>query len=76
MSIPRILSTLGLVLALAGCASYQMGNDHANDNGSYSGSTLNSPVTDENPHIGGDQNYPASVSDQGRQQVPPEKTDY
>jgi hypothetical protein len=76
MSTLRSLFALALVLSLNGCAGYQMGNDHSNDNGSYSGSTLNSPVTDQNPHVGGDQNYPASVSDQGRQQVPPEKTDY
>ena len=76
MATTRILSAIGLLLALSGCTSYQMGNDHAGDNGSYSGSTLNSPVTDQNPHVGGDASYPASVSDQGREQVPPEKTDY
>jgi len=76
MFFPRLLAVLGLVLSLGGCASYQWGNDHAGDNGSYSGSTLNSPVTDQNPHVGGDQNYPASVGDQGRQQVPPGQTDY
>jgi hypothetical protein len=76
MFFPRLLAVLALVLFLGGCASYQWGNDHAGDNGSYSGSTLNSPVTDQNPHVGGDQNYPASVGDQGRQQVPPGQTDY
>ena len=76
MSIARLLAVLGLVLSLGGCASYQMGNDHAGDNGSYSGSTLNSPVTDQNPHVGGDSTYPSSVSDQGRQQVPPGQTAY
>jgi len=76
MFIARLLVVLGLVLSTGGCASYQIGNDHAGDNGSYSGSTLNSPVTDQNPHVGGDQNYPASVGDQGRQQVPPGQTDY
>lgn len=79
-TIPAMLTSrllaLGCALLLCGCASYQMGNDHANDNGSYSGGTLNSPVTDQNPHIGGDPSYPSSVSDQGRQQVPPDKTDY
>jgi hypothetical protein len=53
-----------------------MGNDHAGDNGSYTGGTLNSPVTDQNPHVGGDASYPSSVSDQGRQQVPPGQTAY
>jgi hypothetical protein len=72
----RLLVTLALAVSLAGCASYHMGNDHADDNGSYSGGTLNSPVTDQNPHVGGDSGYPASVSDEGRQQVPPEKVDY
>jgi hypothetical protein len=76
MSILRRFLALGLVLSLAGCASYQIGNDHANDNGSYEGSTLNSSVTDQNPHVGGDQSYPASVGDQGRQQVPPGQTAY
>ncbi len=64
------------LFSLAGCTSYQLGNDHAGDNGSYSGGTLNSPVTDQNPHVGGDASYPSSVSDQGRQQVPPGQTDY
>ncbi len=76
MLIFRLLVVLGLAASLAGCTSYGLGNDHADDNGSYSGGTLNSPVTDQNPHVGGDQSYPASVSDQGRQQVPPGQTDY
>jgi hypothetical protein len=76
MPTSRLLPLLAFTLLLGGCASYQMGNDHASDNGSYSGSTLNSPVTDQNPHVGGDSTYPSSVSDQGRQQVPPGQTDY
>jgi hypothetical protein len=72
----RLLLVLGVVTSLAGCTSYGFGNDHAGDNGSYTGGTLNSPVTDQNPHVGGDQSYPSSVSDQGRQQVPPGQTDY
>jgi hypothetical protein len=72
----RLFVLLSLVVAVAGCTSYQMGNDHSGDIGSYSGATLNSPVTDQNPHVGGDQSYPASVSDQGREQVAPGKTDY
>jgi hypothetical protein len=47
----------------------------ATDNGSYSGSTLNSPVSDQNPHPGGDSSYPSSVSDQGVVPPPPEKSD-
>ncbi len=76
MSFSRLPALIGLSLLLGGCASYQMGNDHAGDNGSYSGGTLNSPVTDHNPHLGGDSSYPSSVSDEGRQQVPPGQTDY
>ncbi len=76
MSASRLVLLLAWAVCLPGCTSYQMGNDHAEDNGSYSGGTLNSPVTDQNPHVGGDQSYPASVSDQGRQQVPPGQTDY
>lgn len=76
MTFLRLTFLLGFVLVLAGCTSYQMGNDHAGDNGSYTGGTLNSPVTDQNPHVGGDASYPSSVSDQGRQQVPPGQTAY
>ncbi len=47
----------------------------ATNNGSYSGSTLNSPVADQNPHPGGDQSYPSSVSDQGLTPAPPDKVD-
>jgi hypothetical protein len=61
---------------LTGCASYNIGSSQESaPNGSYSGSTLNSPVTDQNPHPGGDQSYPASVSDQGREPAPPDKVD-
>jgi hypothetical protein len=76
MPVSRLLVLLGLAISLAGCTSYGLGNDHAEDNGSYSGGTLNSPVTDQNPHLGGDQSYPSSVGDQGRQQVPPGQVDY
>jgi hypothetical protein len=76
MSTVRLLSVFSTALLLAGCTSYQMGNDHAGDNGSYTGGTLNSPVTDQNPHVGGDSTYPSSVSDQGRQQVPINQTGY
>jgi hypothetical protein len=67
-----------VVIALfltAGCTSYQMGGDRSGETGSYSGGTLNSPVTDQNPHVGGDQSYPSSDQN-GREQVPLEKTGY
>jgi len=76
MSTARTLVLIVLSAAASGCTSYQLGGDHAGDTGSYSGGTLNSPVTDQNPHVGGDQSYPASVSDEGREQVPAEKTGY
>ncbi len=78
---PRILaaSLLGLTLLATGCSGangLNVGAEHdAEPNGSYSGSTLNSPVTDQNPHPGGDPSYPASVSDQGVTPPPPDKTD-
>ena len=72
---PRPVLFFGIAVMLSGCSSYQVGNDHSGDIGSYSGATLNSPVTDQNPHVGGDQSYPSS-SPEGRQQVPPGKTDY
>jgi hypothetical protein len=57
-------------------AAYDIGSQHGEEpNGSYSESTLNSPVTDQNPHPGGDASYPSSVSDQGREPVPPDKVD-
>jgi hypothetical protein len=61
---------------LAGCAQYDVGSQHGEEqNGSYSGYTLNSPTTDQNPHPGGDASYPSSVSDQGQEPVPPDKVD-
>jgi hypothetical protein len=69
----------GVTLAVTGCSGangLNVGADHdAEPNGSYAGSTLNSPVTDQNPHPGGDASYPASVSDQGVTPPPPDKTD-
>ncbi len=70
---------LGMVLVLTACSGANgltVGTpDDAQNNGSYSGATLNSPVTDQNPHPGGDASYPASVSDQGVIPPPPEKSD-
>ena len=70
---------LALSLAATGCSGtngLNFGTDpDAQPNGSYSGYTLNSPVTDQNPHPGGDNSYPASVSDQGVTPPPPNKTD-
>jgi hypothetical protein len=71
---------LGLILAATGCSGVNgldVGSNNAESqpNGSYAGSTLNSPVTDQNPHPGGDSSYPASVSDQGVTPSPPQKDD-
>ena len=67
---------IGLAASLVGCATYNVGSSHESDpNGSYSGGTLNSPVTDQNPHPGGDSSYPSSVSDQGVTPPPPVKVD-
>jgi hypothetical protein len=65
-----------LAACLTGCTTYNVGSQHeTGDNGSYSESTLNSPVTDQNPHPGGDSSYPSSVSDQGIEPAPPDKVD-
>ena len=70
---------LGFTLMVTGCSGangLNFGTDpDAGPNGSYSGSTLNSPVTDQNPHPGGDSSYPSSVSDQGVSPPPPDKSD-
>lgn len=70
---------VGLTLATTGCTganALNIGAEHdAEPNGSYAGSTLNSPVADQNPHPGGDSSYPSSVSDQGVIPPPPDKSD-
>ncbi len=67
---------IGLAISLCGCTHYDIGSaNEAEPNGSYSGGTLNSPVTDQNPHPGGDSSYPSSVSDQGVTPPPPDKGD-
>jgi hypothetical protein len=67
---------LGLALFLTGCTSYNVGSSHDSDpNGSYSGSTLNSPVTDQNPHAGGSTSYPSSMPDVGVTPPPPDRVD-
>jgi hypothetical protein len=70
---------IGFTLAVTACSgtnALNVGSDpDAGPNGSYAGSTLNSPVTDQNPHPGGDSSYPASVSDQGVVPPPPNKSD-
>lgn len=65
-----------LALSLTGCASYNIGSEHdTGPNGSYAGSTLNSPVTDQNPHVGGgDSSYPNST-DAGKPLAPADKLD-
>jgi hypothetical protein len=72
--IPLSAALLGTFLCF-GCANYNVGSQNSTDNGSYAGSTLNSPVTDQNPHPGGDASYPSSVSDQGVEPAPPDKVD-
>jgi hypothetical protein len=72
----KFFASAVVIVSLAGCAAYDVGSQHGEEpNGSYSESTLNSPVTDQNPHPGGDASYPSSVSDQGREPVPPDKVD-
>jgi hypothetical protein len=74
-----LFAGLACTLTLTACSgenSLNVGTlPTATDNGSYSGSTLNSPVADQNPHPGGDASYPSSVSDQGVTPPPPEKSD-
>jgi hypothetical protein len=64
---------LPLIIALeliTGCASYNVGGSEFAHQRSYEGTTLNSPVADQNPHSGGDPSYPSSVSDEGRTPQP------
>jgi hypothetical protein len=76
----RLCALIGLIAALTACSGdngLKVGTpSDAFDNGSYAGSTLNSPVTDQNPHPGGgDPSYPGQVSDQGQVPAPPDKVD-
>jgi hypothetical protein len=77
--IAPLLVVIASAFSFAGCSGSNALNvgsgQDAEPNGSYSGSTLNSPVTDQNPHPGGDSSYPASVSDQGVIPPPPQKDD-
>jgi hypothetical protein len=74
-----LFAGLAFVLAATGCSgsnALTVGTPpDASNNGSYAGYTLNSPTADQNPHPGGDQSYPSSVSDQGVVPPPPEKSD-
>ncbi len=71
-----LLAAVSFLTGCSGSNALNVGSDRdAEPNGSYSGSTLNSPVTDQNPHPGGDASYPASVSDQGLEPPPPQKDD-
>jgi hypothetical protein len=71
-----LLASSFAVTGCSGANGLNVGTDpDAGPNGSYSGYTLNSPVTDQNPHPGGDSSYPASVSDQGVVPPPPDKSD-
>ena len=72
-------ASLLVILGVTGCSganALTVGTlPDATNNGSYSGSTLNSPTADQNPHPGGDPSYPSSVSDQGVVPPPPDKVD-
>ena len=71
-----LLMAITLLTGCSGENGLTVGTDpDSAPNGSYAGSTLNSPVTDQNPHPGGDSSYPSSVSDQGATPAPPDKTD-
>ena len=77
---PKFLSHFFLELALivTGCSganALKVGTDPDSTQRQLFGLTLNSPVTDQNPHPGGDASYPASVSDQGVTPPPPDKSD-
>ncbi len=72
----RLLPLLALALAVAGCTSYTVGSaGESNPNGSYSGYTLNSPVTDQNPQVGGDSSAYPSSADPGKPLATPDKLD-
>ena len=71
---PKYFAVLFLATAiiLTGCSTYHIGKDDMSDpNGSYAGTTMNSSVTDENPHAGGDASY--ANGGQDKDPVPPEK---
>jgi hypothetical protein len=74
-----LFAGLAAALALTACSgsnALTVGTlPDASNNGSYTGSSLNSPTADQNPHPGGDPSYPSSVSDQGVTPPPPEKSD-
>jgi hypothetical protein len=73
----QVLALLLLIVTMGcitGCAGYDVGRPQSPSRRSYEGTTLNSPVTDQNPHPGGDPSYPSSVSDEGRVPLPPERT--
>jgi hypothetical protein len=54
---------LAAPVLITGCSSYNIGSKNDTDpNGSYSGYTMNSPVTDQNPYVGGAGSYPSSTS--------------
>lgn len=71
-----VVTLIGAAISLTGCSTYNVGSSHdTGPNGSYAGSTMNSPVTDENPHAGGgDNSYPSST-DAGKPVATPDKLD-
>lgn len=71
----RFSLLFALSLVFAGCTSYNVGSsEESGPNGSYSGATLNSPVTDQNSHVGGDASYPDSPTS-GKPLADPDKLD-
>jgi len=70
LALSLLIVTTGLI---TGCAGYDVGQSQFAPTRSHDGTTLNSPVTDQNPNPGGDSSYPAS-SDAGRVPSPPEHT--
>jgi hypothetical protein len=69
LALSILIVTNGLI---TGCAGYDVGKSQFAPTHSYEGTTLNSPVTDQNPHPGGDSSYPSSVSDEGKVPSSPE----
>jgi hypothetical protein len=55
---------------ITGCAGYDMGKSEFSPTRSHDGTTLNSPVADQNPNSGGDSSYPSS-DDDGKVPSPP-----
>lgn len=72
---PRLALSLLIVATalITGCAGYDVGQSQFAPTRSHDGTTLNSPVADQNPHSGGDSSYPSSADD-GKVPSSPEYT--